>query len=308
MTGAVSVTSAGSGRGRLLEPLPRPSWLSDRVWPFETSRLESKGATLALTDVGNGPALLFVHTGLWSFVWRDVISRLAKEFRCITFDAPGTGLSDRLPASQINLSRAADATAEVIEALELSDLTLIFHDLGGPAALAGASRAPRRIRGLAAVNTFAWKPSGAMLRAMLALMGSAPMREFDAATGVLSRITASSFGVGRHLDPASRMAFRAGVGASGLRAFHRYMRDARGSDAVYREAEAALQGPFKPLPLLTVFGERNDPFGFQQRWKQMFPEARQVVVAKGNHFPMCDDPELVANTIRSWHCEQVIRL
>ena len=301
MTGAVSAMAAVPK----LNPLPRPSWLPQRVWPFETAGLEMSGATLALTDVGNGPALLFVHTGLWSFIWRDVISRLAKDFRCITFDAPGTGRSDRLPASEINLRKAADATAHVIEALDLSSLTLVFHDLGGPGALAGASRAWRRVRGLAAVNTFGWKPSSVGLRAMLALMGSAPMREFDAATGMLSIISASNFGVGRHLGRESRLAFRSALGAAGLRAFHRYLRDARYSDAIYQEAEAALKGPFKSLPLLTIFGERNDPFGFQERWRQMFPGARQIVVAKGNHFPMCDDPELVANTIRSWHREHI---
>jgi pimeloyl-ACP methyl ester carboxylesterase len=140
---------------------------------------------------------------------------------------------------------------------------------------------------------------------MLALMGSSPVREVDALTGLLARISASSFGVGRHLDEESRRAFRAGVGPDGLRAFHLYMRDARGCESLYSDAMAALGGPFKTLPLLTIFGERNDPLGFQPRWKQMFPEVRQVVIPKGNHFPMCDDPDVVADTIRSWHRECV---
>ena len=285
--------------------VPRPSWLPERVWPFETRRLETDGAEVALTDVGAGPALLFVHTGMWSFVWRDVIARLCTDFRCVAFDAPGTGQSQRLPGSEISLERASRAAAAVIEALDLRDLTLVCYDLGGPVGIVGAVRHPERVRGLAAVNTFAWMPSGAVLRGMLALMGSAPMREFDALTGFLSRITASNFGVGRHLDDRSRDAFRAGVGRSGLRAFHRYMRDARQSASIYERAGAALAGPFKTLPLLTIFGERNDPFGFQKHWQAMFPDARQVVVPKGNHFPMCDDPELVADTIRSWHRERV---
>jgi pimeloyl-ACP methyl ester carboxylesterase len=37
----------------------------------------------------------------------------------------------------------------------------------------------------------------------------------------------------------------------------------------------------------------------------MFPAARQVVVPRGNHFPMCDAPELVAHSISSWHREQI---
>jgi hypothetical protein len=48
----------------------------------------------------------------------------------------------------------------------------------------------------------------------------------------------------------------------------------------------------------TIFGQRNDPFGFQPRWKQLFPHARDVVVLKENHFPMCDAPDLPARDPR----------
>jgi pimeloyl-ACP methyl ester carboxylesterase len=288
-----------------VRPIRRPAWLAQNVWPFETMRMEANGDQIAVTDVGQGPVLLFMHTGLWSFIWRDVIMRLMPDFRCVTFDAPGNGQSDRLPARKISLERVSSTATSVIETLDLRDLTLVVHDLAGPAGIAGAAHTPQRVRGLVAVNTFAWKPSGAVLRGMLALMGSAPMREFDAFTGLLARISASTFGAGRHLDHSSRAAFRAGIGSAGLRTFHRYMRDARQSDSIYERAGSALAGPFRALPLLTIFGERNDPFGFQPQWRRLFPDARQVVVPKGNHFPMCDDPDLVAATIRSWHREQV---
>jgi pimeloyl-ACP methyl ester carboxylesterase len=285
--------------------LARPDWLPESVWPFDTFGLETDDSIVAVTDVGSGPALLFVHCGLWSFVWRDVIARLASDFRCIAFDAPGTGRSANLPADAITLDRAARALNGVVEGLALEDFTLVVHDLGGPAGLAGAAMTPGRVRGIAAINSFAWTPSGAFFRGMLAMMGSAPIRELDVLTGFLPRITETSFGVGRHLDRASRRAFVAGVGDSERRAFHYYMRDAHSCDALYSQVAAALEGPFAALPLLTIFGERNDPLGFQPRWKAMFPGARQVVIAKGNHFPMCDDPGLVADTIRSWHRERV---
>jgi len=83
------------------------------------------------------------------------------------------------------------------------------------------------------------------------------------------------------------------------------MRDARQSKVIYRQLNEALAGPFRRLPLLTIFGERNDPLGFQPRWKQLFRDASQVVVSKGNHFPMCDDPDLVVFSIREWHRERV---
>lgn len=283
----------------------RPVWLPENVWPFQTHSLEAGGSQVAVTDVGQGPELLFVHTGMWSFIWRDVIRRLSADFRCVCFDAPGTGQSQRLPRRAINLERASRATADLIQRLDLQDFTLIVHDLGGTSGIAGAAREPGRVKAICAVNAFAWRPSGAFFRGMLALMGSGMMREFDAMTGILARITATSFGVGRHLDEASRRAFLAGVGSAGLRAFHTYMGDARKCDHLYDQVGHALAGPFRELPLLTIFGERNDPLGFQPRWKQLFPDARQVVVAKGNHFPMCDAPDFVAHSIRSWHRERV---
>jgi haloalkane dehalogenase len=138
---------------------------------------------------------------------------------------------------------------------------------------------------------------------MLAIVGSPIMREFDVLTGLVPRITSSSFGIGRHLDWPSRATFRAGMGPRSLRSFHNYMRDALHCDDVYARVAAVLAGPLATVPLLTIFGERNDPFGFQKRWKELFPAARQVVVPKGNHFPMCDAPDLVAHAIRSWHQE-----
>src|SRR5262249_29502336 len=183
----------------------------------------------------------------------------------------------------------------------LRDITLVCHDLGGPSGIAGAARVVERISGLCAVNTFAWEPSGMAFCSMLALMGSAGMREFDALTGILPRITASSFGVGRHMDEPSRKAFLSGIGRQGIRSFHGYLRDACKSESIYKQLDHALTGPFSRLPLLTIFGERNATSGFQPRWKRLFRDARQVVVSKGNHFPMCDDPDLVAAAIRELH-------
>jgi pimeloyl-ACP methyl ester carboxylesterase len=289
-------------------PLARPDWLPDDVWPFDSAGLEVGGSVLALTDVGKGPVLLFVHTGTWSFIWRDLMSRLAAEFRCICFDAPGNGRTLDSPGTAITLDTASRAVTGVIERLGLDEITLVAHDLGGVAGLAGLARVPARLRGIVGMNAFAWKPSGAALRAMLAVVGHGLTQEVDVLTGFIPRLTATSFGVGRHLNRASRQAFLAGMGdARGRRAFHHYIRDARQCDRLYGQIARALSGPFAGLPLLTIFGERNDPFGFQPHWKASFPNARQLVIANGNHFPMCDDPDLVAQAIRSWHREYVAR-
>jgi len=296
-----SSTTTRTGR-----TMARPAWLSAAVWPFETTAVRVGDCDLAVTDVGRGPILFFVHTGLWSFVWRDLLTRLSGEYRCVCFDSPGTGLSSRVPVSRITLDAAARAAAGVIHALDLREFTLVVHDLGGIAGIAGASEMPERVCGLAAINAFAWPPEGFLFRSALAFFGGAPVRELDALTGLVPRITATAFGVGRHLDREARRAFLAGVDSAAIRAFHTYLHDARRCHDLYEQTGRALAGPFRRLPALTIFGERNDPFGFQARWKTMYPDAEQFVIPKGNHFPMCDDPQFVAQAISSWHRQQVI--
>ena len=201
---------------KTLATLDRPGWLPSSAWPWQPSALDHAGGRIAVTDTGRGPTLLFVHVGSWSFVWRDVLLRLQNDFRCVAIDAPGCGLSDRV--SDPTLAQAGEAVTAVIDALELRDVTLVAHDLGGPAGFLAAARRADRIAALAAVNCFAWTPTGAAFRGMLAAMGSAAVREFDAATGVLPRVTSSSFGVGRHWSTADRAIFRAGIDASARRA------------------------------------------------------------------------------------------
>jgi len=282
-------------------PLSRPEWLPKSVWPFETFGLKLGDLVLAVTDVGRGPVLLFVHAGMWSFLWRDIISRLSANFRCICFDVPGTGRSSSTTKSQVSLERAAHSVTGLIESLDLEKLTLVVHDLGGLAGLAGVTPIAGRVRGLVAMNTFGWKPVGNNFRGMLALMGSRVMREIDVLSGFLPQITASNFGIGRHLDAASRRAFLAGMTTQGRRSFHDYVRDARHCDTLYDRIAGLLRGSFNRFPLLTVFGELNDPFGFQQKWKELFANTTQVVVPKGHHFPMCDAPELVTQKLHVWH-------
>jgi len=288
-----------------LTPLARPAWLLESVWPFQTFGLEVDDSVLAITDVGKGPILLFVHAGTWSFIWRDLIQRLANDFRCICFDAPGSGRSRDRVVAPVSLERVSHAVTGVIEKLDLDEVTLVAHDLGGISGLAGIARMPERIRGIVGMNAFGWRPSGAAFRGMLAVVGNGLTRELDVLTGLIPRLTTSSFGVGRHFDPSSRAAFRAGMGSRGWRAFHNFIRDARQCDNLYDEIARALAGPLSGLPLLTIFGERNDPFGFQLQWKAMFPNVHQFVVAKGNHFPMCDAPDQVAEAMRTWHRDWV---
>jgi pimeloyl-ACP methyl ester carboxylesterase len=149
-----------------LTTIQRPVWLPAEQWPFPTAALITPVGRIAFTDTGSGPTLLFVHVGSWSFIWRDLLLELSRHYRCITIDAPGSGLSAQ-PDSPVSLRGAASAVTSVIEALDLRAITMIFHDVGGPVGLAAAAEHPERIAGLVALNAIGWRPSGIALRGML---------------------------------------------------------------------------------------------------------------------------------------------
>ena len=283
---------------KTLPVIQRPHWLTSSAWPWPTYALDHDDGRLAVTDIGDGPPLLFVHVGSWSFVWRDVLMRLQRDFRCVAVDAPGCGLSARTRTAP-TLAAAADAVTAVVDGLQLHDVTLVAHDLGGPAGFLTAARRADRFAALVAVNCFAWRPTGGLFRGMLAAVGSAPARELDVAVGWLPRLTGTAFGVGRRWSRADRAVFRAGIDRSARRAWHGYFRDARHAAELYAELADGLRGPLSDRPLLTVFGQFNDPLRFQPRWKNLFPAAHQVTVRRGNHFPMCDDPDLVASAVKA---------
>ena len=291
---------------RSIEPdqTTRPSWLTDNAWPYPLQTIDVTGCAVSFTDVGTGPTLLFVHVGMWSIVWRDVIEALCDRYRCVTFDAPGSGLSER-PQGRLTLAHAVDAIDTLVRTLDLVDVTLVVHDLGTIAALDAANRWTERVAGLVVINGFGWKPTGPMFRSMLAIMGNSITREIDAFTGWMSYASATRFGVARHWDHATRSTYRHGFKRRQRRSFHRYMAAARRHD--YTPIDNTIK-QLETRPVLTIFGQRNDPLRLQPKWKARFANATQTVVPKGYHFPMCDNPKLIADTITQWHTRSVTTL
>lgn len=285
---------------------PRPDWLPDHVWPHPLASLDVAGRRVVFTDTGgSGPVLLFVHVAQWSLLWGGVIAELRDQYRCVTLDAPGSGLSERVPRSEQNLTTAARAIGALIDHLDLRDITLVLHDLGGLAALAAVRHRVDRISGFAAVNTFGWRPRGLGLPVALRLFGSATMRELDAISGVLPWGSSTRFGVGRRMSRPTRRSWRAGLrDRSTRRSMHRLFLDAARNREIHADADASLEA-LADRPLLTVFGALGDYFRFQKQWRTRHSDLTQEVVPGGFHFPMCDNPALVARHLDNWHVSQI---
>lgn len=295
-----------STRSNSTRSTARPAWLPADQWPFTIrtyQHLRADGEPLQIhyTDEGSGPTLVFVHAGMWSFIWRDVIAELRADFRCITLDFPGAGLSNGT-RHDVDLATYPAVLARLLDHREVDKAVFVVHDLGGMVGVLAAADRPHRITGLVAANSFSWKADVLPLKMMLRIMGSHIATALLGTFRVLPRMTQTSFGVGRNLDRSGRQAFFGPYRSRpNSRNFHRALRSASRSGAAFEQAEHALASTLNHVDVLTVFGEKNDPFGFADRWRSLFPTAQSWVVEGGNHFPMCDDPDGFAKTLRNWH-------
>ena len=141
--------------------LGRPGWLPCSVFPFQLRFTDIDGKRVHYIGEGSGPALLLVSAGQWSFMFREVIVRLRGQFRCLTLDFPGSGLSPDAPGHEHSVQANAKILEGFVDVLDLQDITLVVHDVGGPVGFLVATRRPQRFRALVISNTFAWpRPHG----------------------------------------------------------------------------------------------------------------------------------------------------
>ena len=85
------------------------------------------------------------------------------------------------------------------------------------------------------------------------------------------------------------------------------MRSELNSGDHFDRIEETAGSALNDRPVLTVFGQYNDPWRFQDRHAATFPNHEGIVVPKGYHFPMTVDPDLYAETIRSWWQRRVAK-
>jgi len=111
-------------------------WLDTKEYPFSSNYLETQWGKIHYLDEGKGETILFVHgTPTWSFLYRNYIKELSKNYRCIALDHLGFGLSDKPKNFPGTPQLHSENLKALIDALQLKDITLVVHDFGGPIGL-----------------------------------------------------------------------------------------------------------------------------------------------------------------------------
>jgi len=284
---------------------PCPPWLDERLYPFESRYVEIDGNRVHYVDEGTGPTILFLHSGpAWSFIYRNFIVGLRDRFRCVALDYPGFGLSTAREGYGFTLAEHSETVEKFITRLDLSEVTMMVHDSGGPIGLGVAIRRPDLFEALILTDTFGW-PLGdypSVVR-MLKFVSGPVFGPLSQTFNLLPWTVANFAARRRRLSKAERAAYKE---AFPTRASRRWIltlfRDLYAQEDYMREVEQGLKQHLKDLPVLLMYGE-NDPArraGFMSRFEEIFPHHRSVVIEGEMHFPHEGAPEEMIAAIRDW--------
>ena len=252
-------------------------------------QLASRSGPVSYIDTGGqGRPVLFVHgIATSSYLWRNVMSLLGSEHRCVAIDLPLCGQTPAAPDQDFSLPGLADFVSQCCDALELSDIDLVANDTGGAVAQVFAARHPDRLATLTLTNCETHTnvhPLPLLPGLLLARLGLlAPLGHMLWRRGALAgkRMYRSGYSDIANLpDDIARAWLEPGLGtAESARQFQRWAFSVHARDLLAIEPALARLS----VPTLIVWGT-GDVF-FKRKWaywlRDTIPGATEVIELDG---------------------------
>ena len=126
------------------------------TWPYEARFSTASGFKQHYVDEGvrDGQVVLCLHgEPTWGYLYRNFIPELSKYYRVIVPDHMGFGKSETPQDRVYTLQTHVENLANLIEDLDLRDITIVCQDWGGPIAGAYSVRPPDRVKRFVLMNT-----------------------------------------------------------------------------------------------------------------------------------------------------------
>ncbi len=162
------------------------------MYPFKSNYFDLDGNRMHYVDEGarNGrPTLVMLHGNpSWSFLYRNLISDLRKDYRVIAPDHIGMGLSDKPQKYPYTLQLHINNISKLLSHLLADDeeVILLMHDWGGAIGCGWAINNSARVKKMVVFNTAAFLSKRIPFRiniCKLPIFGALSIRGFNAFAG-----------------------------------------------------------------------------------------------------------------------------
>jgi haloalkane dehalogenase len=279
-----------------IEFTPDPS-----LYPFDPHWFDSSAGQMHYVDEGAGPPILFCHGNpTWSFLYRNIITRLRGRFRCIAVDYLGFGLSERPEAYGYTIEEHAGCVGDLVDHLQLDGFITMGQDWGGPITMAVGTARAERVRGIILGNTWFWPADQLGPKLFSRVLSTSLMqRRILEKNFFVERLVPG--GMAHHLTPAEMDHYRkvqpSPAARKGVAEMPKQILAARPLlERLARDVPAALGAK----PALLVWGMKDigfRPKQFLPRMQATFASNVTAELPHAKHYIQEDAPEEIAQAI-----------
>ncbi len=263
---------------------------------------------------GRGSPVVFVHgVGVNGDLWRGVVPRLAEGRRCIAPDLPlGAHSNPVKEGTDLSLPGLARVVADLLEALELDDVSIVANDTGGAVAQWLVGHHPERVGRLVLTSCEAFEKFPPSPQRYLLWVARSRALMWCVAQSVQSRFV-------QRLPLAYGWATRDAVEPRVMRS---YTDPIRRSPGIRRdlatllravdighthEAAEALRGFDKPALVVWAAEDKLFPPEHGRRLAGLLPQGRFVTVPGSRTFIPEDQPERLTAIVEEFLSEHALR-
>jgi len=267
--------------------------------PLRRSEVSVAGVRSPVLEGGPADAeeaVVFLHGNPGSCEdWARLAGRAAELGRVVAPTMPAFGQADKPDDFQYTVGGYARHLAGLLDQLGVRRAHMVLHDFGGPWGLAWAAANPDAFASVVLINIgvplgYRWHYLARIWRTPI--VGELFMALATRAGFRLSLKHGNPRGLPREFVDRMYDDFDRGTRRAVLRLY-------RATDPA--EGAAALAAALRPLqrPALVVWGVHDPyvPVTLAQRQREVFPDARIVLLEESGHWPFADDPEAVEEAV-----------
>jgi pimeloyl-ACP methyl ester carboxylesterase len=260
---------------------------------------------IAYRELGSGPPVLLLHG--WptsSFLWRNVMIPIARRNRVVAPDLPGFGASDKPVDATYDFELFEETIDALLAALDIDEVGLAVHDLGGPIGLHWAVNRPGRVTKLALLNTLVYPDFSEAVMAFIKACSEPELREqltspagLEAAMGLglANEGNLTDEVIAGVREPFSDDDSRRALAAAGI------------GLRVEGFAQIERMLPSLRMPVRILYGERDrilpDVAQTMARVKQDLPQAEVTALPDCGHFLQEEAPDRIGEELATFFAE-----
>ncbi len=243
----------------------------------------------------------------WSFYWRNLVTAFGGEHRVVVPDHVGCGLSDKPANYNYTLTQHTQNLQNLVEQLDLQEVTLLCHDWGGAIGLGAAVAMPERFSRIVLMNTGAFPPPYFPRRIRVCrtpVLGRVAVQGYN-----LFALSALAMAVGdsHQLAPEVQAGLLAPYDSwANRRAVYEFVRDIPSGAhhpnwQVLERLEEKLRD-WNDIPVSLIWGMQDWCFNevCLNRFMEIFPQAGVTRIEHAGHYVVEDAPTEIIDTVRAF--------